>query len=124
MADRDGDERFPKGARLRKKREFDLVFKEGRRVRLPGLTILFRPNPGGIARLGVSVSKRRLPKAVQRNRARRVARELFRRNRALFPPGFDYVFLIGPEFLAHPYGHHLRRLQKVMKGERRPAHGG
>jgi ribonuclease P protein component len=37
------------------------------------------------ARLGLVVSKRALPGAVQRNRARRVLRETFRQQRATLP---------------------------------------
>ena len=38
------------------------------------------------ARLGLVVSKRALPRAHERNRARRVLRETFRRHRADLPP--------------------------------------
>jgi ribonuclease P protein component len=49
------------------------------------------PGPEG-PRLGVTVSKKVAP-AVQRNRIRRVAREVFRRNRNLFPDSGDVVMI-------------------------------
>jgi ribonuclease P protein component len=40
--------------------------------------VLFRANPFGIPRLGLIVPKRVFPRAVDRNRMKRLLRELFR----------------------------------------------
>lgn len=42
-----------------------------------------RNNEGDGARLGIIAAKRKLPRAVDRNRAKRIIRESFRRNRDL-----------------------------------------
>jgi ribonuclease P protein component len=41
---------------------------------------LYRPNDTGSARLGFAIAKKMLPRAVSRNRVRRVCRESFRLN--------------------------------------------
>jgi ribonuclease P protein component len=50
----------------------------GRPLRCPGFSVLQRVNPLGIPRLGLIVPKRVFPRAVDRNRVKRVLRELFR----------------------------------------------
>jgi len=42
-------------------------------------------------RLGITMSRKAMPRAVARNRARRVLREVFRLESALFPKGCDIV---------------------------------
>ncbi len=51
-----------------------------------------RPSVGlGEARLGITITKKTAPNAVARNRVKRVLREVFRKERALFPAGCDVV---------------------------------
>ncbi|HET7763885.1 MAG TPA: ribonuclease P protein component [Burkholderiales bacterium] len=50
----------------------------GQALRRPGFNVLLRVNPFGVPRLGVIVPKRVFPRAVDRNRTKRVLRELFR----------------------------------------------
>jgi ribonuclease P protein component len=66
--------------RLRRPPEFKAVFDQGRRASGRFMTVLLRPNQLQVARLGV-VASRKLGGAVQRNRARRRVRDLFRRTK-------------------------------------------
>lgn len=77
-------------ARLTRPAEFARVFAENQRARTDSLLILARPNELGHARLGMVISKRMLPRAVDRNRVRRCVRETFRQ---LLPqlPACDFV---------------------------------
>jgi ribonuclease P protein component len=54
----------------------------GRALRRPGFSVLLRANPLGVPRLGLIVPKRVFPRAVDRNRMKRVLRELFRAQQA------------------------------------------
>jgi len=62
---------------------------------IPGrfLVLWLRAAPDADRRLGVVTSRRTLPSAVSRNRARRLLREAFRMNRACLLPGFDVLLL-------------------------------
>ncbi|GAB6067082.1 hypothetical protein JCM13664_04000 [Methylothermus subterraneus] len=54
--------------------------------------MLARPNDRGYARLGLAVPKRKLKKAVERNRIKRLVRESFRLNQSNLP-AVDIVVL-------------------------------
>jgi ribonuclease P protein component len=54
------------------------------------------PNQHGMGRLGIAATKK-IGGAVQRNRAKRLIREVFRRNK--IAPGFDVVVIPKREFL-------------------------
>jgi ribonuclease P protein component len=92
-------ERFPRQHRLLRRGEFVRVQQQGRRIHTAHFILLLLraqardANP--YTRLGVTVG-RRVGGAVQRNRIKRVVREVFRRNRALFPPEYDVVLVARP----------------------------
>jgi ribonuclease P protein component len=54
----------------------------GRALKRPGFSVLFRANLFGVPRLGLIVPKRVFPRAVDRNRMKRLLRELFRAQQA------------------------------------------
>jgi ribonuclease P protein component len=76
-------EGFPRTARLLRRADFLRVQRQGRRVQTPHFLVMVLPNDHG--RLGVTVT-RRVAGSVGRNRVKRLVREVFRRNRSLFPP--------------------------------------
>ena len=51
--------------------------------------------------------------AVQRNRVKRVVREVFRRNRSLFPAGFDVVFIAKRDAAGVDYDEVLAEVQRA-----------
>lgn len=55
------------------------------------LLVLLAPRKG-VSRVGLTVS-RRVGNAVQRNRVKRLLREVWRRNRGLLPEGLDMVLI-------------------------------
>ncbi len=65
---------------LRDSREFQHVYRNGKRYDGVFITVFVIENQGLQHRLGVTASKKALGKAVQRNRAKRLLRETFRSN--------------------------------------------
>ena len=65
--------------RLRSRREFVPVQEQGRRVSSKYMTVLGRAGSGTSDRLGI-IASRKFGGAVQRNRAKRRLREVFRRH--------------------------------------------
>ena len=96
--------RFGPAARLRSRAEFTAVQDGGRRVPGRYLTLLGRPNSLGRDRLGIIASKR-VGGAVDRNRAKRSVRELFRheRGRADGTMDFDFVVIVRSELVRAPF---------------------
>lgn len=88
-----GSERLRTSQRLRKRFEYQAVQRESRRVHTPHFLILLSSRPGRPTRLGVIITKKTSPTAVLRNRVKRLAREVFRRNLDWFPPETDVVVI-------------------------------
>ena len=86
------DAGLPRSARVRQRAEFDRVFAEGRRNADPLMSLhwLRGEKP---ARLGLAVSRKVDPRAVGRNRIKRVLRAEFRTLRLLLADG-DYVLVL------------------------------
>lgn len=70
--------RFSKAQRLLSSTEFQYVFDRPMRVRRSKLTLLFKPNCYGYARIGLVVAKKQFKHSVTRNRIKRKLRETFR----------------------------------------------
>lgn len=93
-----GHERFPREVRLNYSREFDRVFRAATIRRRHGtLRLNAVPNRMHTARLGLVVGKRALGNAHERNRAKRVLRETFRRRRESLPALDIVVQVIGDD---------------------------
>jgi ribonuclease P protein component len=87
---RETPEGFPKSNRILKRDVFRRVYEEGRKIQTKYFTAFVRSGSGSQSRLGITVT-RKTGNSVERNRARRVVREAFRRNKWLVPPGVDIV---------------------------------
>jgi len=73
---------LPKRCRLRARAEFQKIYAEGQRYDGRLLAAFLRRNELSEHRLGVTASTKAIGKSVDRNRARRLLRELFRRSAA------------------------------------------
>ena len=114
------DQRAGKAFRVTRRKDIELLFRQGRRAADGLLTLLAVPNELPHSRAGVAVGMRH-GNAVARNRIRRLCREAFRLVRAELPAGWDYVMIARPgaEFTLSALQASLRRLAaRVTAGGR------
>jgi ribonuclease P protein component len=88
--------KFRPAQRIRRRAEFQQVYDRGTRIGGRYSTIFVLPKQQDTTRLGIAATKK-LGGAVQRNRAKRLIREVFRRNDVA--PGFDIVVIPKRELL-------------------------
>jgi ribonuclease P protein component len=110
----DKPQRFQRGDRLKKRYEFRRAQLSGRRIHTPHFLIVVQPNALRNTRLGITVTKK-VGSAVERNRIKRVVREVFRRNRELFPASHDLVFIAKRGSAGIDYGSLLSELNRAAK---------
>lgn len=82
--------RFRPAERIRQRAEFQKIYERGARLQSRYFTIFLLGNELGLGRLGIAAT-RKLGGAVERNRAKRLIREVFRRNK--LARGVDVVIV-------------------------------
>ena len=92
--------RFTSGEHVRKRAEFELIYKTGFKRSGRLMTMFTRERETGAARLGIAAT-RKMGAAVERNRAKRLVRELFRHNKPAV--AVDVVVVPRREILEAPY---------------------
>lgn len=78
--------------RIRRKKELDRAIREGKRIKTGAFLVFVAPNDCGWPRIA-ALATRKVGRASQRNRARRLIREFFRLNKCRLMPSFDYVIV-------------------------------
>ncbi len=86
--------------RVKRRPEFEAIYEQGARIHSRSFTMFVLPSSRRHARLGVAAT-RKLGGAVVRNRAKRLARELFRRHKP--SAGLDIVIVPRREMLDAPF---------------------
>ena len=93
-------ERLRRSDRVRRRPEFERAYNSGIRIHGRFMMLFVAPNGGTTMRLGVAAT-RKLGSAVERNRAKRLAREIFRRHTVA--GGLDIIIVPRREMLDAPF---------------------
>ena len=91
---------FGPAEHVRKRADFELIYKSGFKRSGRLMTMFTREREAGPARLGIAAT-RKMGIAVERNRAKRLVRELFRHNKPA--AAIDVVVVPRREMISAPY---------------------
>lgn len=114
---------LPKANRLKNRREFQTLFREGNRLKSSHLTLralrLQTPSMGkdaGAIRIGISISTKVSKRAVIRNRIKRQIRAAFRSLLPQITPGWDLVVVVQPQAVTSKcdYQQFLQELEQLL----------
>ncbi len=84
-----------KRERLNRRADIDKIFREGRAVTVSGARLRYIPNGLSYNRI-VLIPARKYGSAVERNRVKRQAREIYRQEKSNCITGFDIAVLFYP----------------------------
>jgi ribonuclease P protein component len=110
---------LPKTHRLRARKDFDRLFRQGRSFGNRMLSgRLRKTDPQAPPRLAFVISAKTAKKAVIRNRARRQLREIVRPLLPSLPRGLDISITIKLPFLSLPFAEKKRVVHELLKRSR------
>ena len=104
---------YKKIERLRVSYQFKRVYDKGRRYNSPLFTFFVIKNNEPVSRLGVTVT-RKVGNSVERNRCKRILREIFRQNKKLLIDHYDLVFNVKKAMIQTPYQEVLTEYLRLM----------
>jgi ribonuclease P protein component len=104
---------YRKSERITKKSRFKAIYEQGVWSSSKHFTTIVCSNTRGVKRLGITVTKK-AGNAVKRNRIKRLIREFFRLNKALFPPGHDAVVMAKRNMPPLTYQEACRELTELV----------
>jgi ribonuclease P protein component len=109
-------EKFPKTDRILKRDVFRRVYEQGRKMQFRYFTAFVLEKQAEPARIGITAT-RKFGNSVERNRARRLVREAFRKNKWLVPNRVDIVINVKRSLMGAAYreleGEFIRFLQRA-----------
>ncbi len=113
---------LPKANRLKNRREFQTLFREGNRLKSSHLTLralrLQTPTKtdAGAIRIGISISTKVSKRAVIRNRIKRQIRAAFRSLLPQITPGWNLVVIVQPQAVTSKcdYQQFLQELEQLL----------
>jgi ribonuclease P protein component len=109
--------RFRPEQHLRRQGDFRAIREKGRRLHCGPFTLWYLPREPATAvrRVGVVASTAAVGPAVQRNRAKRRLREVFRRHQDAVPAGCDLLLVAGRSLNRLAYGEIERKFTEACR---------
>ena len=102
-----------KNYRLRKKYQFNYVYKTGKVIREPNLLLFYCPSKNKNVKIGLSVNKK-VGGAVVRNRIKRLLREALRNELPLLKPNFNIIIFAEPNIVDVPLSSIKEQIDKAL----------
>lgn len=87
--------RFTRKERVKRSSDIKKLFKTGNKVITKGAKFFYLPNQLGINRIAFAIP-RGYGNAVQRNKSKRISREVYRYYKMSMKTGFDMILLVYP----------------------------
>ena len=100
--------------KLKKQADFQKLFQKGKRAHSPSVTVIFKPSDK--MTMGISVGKRH-GKSVQRNRIKRLLREVFRFVQEKMEKNYQ-IILIPKVCESYEFETYKRHLEWIVKKEK------
>ena len=108
------EQSFRKHERVRKRKDYSRIYKNGARLYSENFLVLIHPNEEGTRRLGITVGKR-IGNSVKRNRIKRLLREFFRLHKDSLPAGADIVITVRKDVSARSLQEITRELESLSQ---------
>ena len=86
---------FKREERIKNPADFKKLYKEGKKISIPGVKLFYLENHLGMNRVGFPLI-RGYGNAVERNLSKRYSREVYRLLKSHLNTGYDMLFLIYP----------------------------
>lgn len=115
------NESLPPRERIRKKKEFLILYRKGNRYRAKYFNLIYLSNTLAYSRVGV-VASRKVGNAVTRNKAKRWMRELYRRNKDLLASPIDLLMVATAEMKTAAWEElvdHYQRAVRAIFGQKK-----
>lgn len=106
---------LPRENRLKRKKDFEKVFQEGRGIKEGFLILKMLSNNLNQSRFGIIVSSKISKKAVLRNKIKRRIRKLIKERLAKTKKGKDVVLITTPEILKKDFEEMGRTMDELFK---------
>lgn len=115
--------RYPRHEKLKHRNTIALLFEKGKWKTCGNLRIItYCPKDNASHQIGVSVSKKFFKKATDRNRIKRLLREVYRLNKSAFVEKFGETSVSMLFWTSKELPHHYQEVEKdflkLIKGER------
>jgi len=105
---------LPKKYRLKKEKDFELVFKRGKKANSDSLFLKFKKNNLFFSRFGFSVGKKISKKAVIRNKIKRKLSNIIYKKIKNIKSGFDVIIIVTYKILDKNYQEIEVELNKLL----------